>query len=350
MPRTRSLAWSELKIGIATVVALALVAAIVLAVGGEGGYWWQRYPLKARFNDVQGLKSGAVVRFGGKEIGAVKTVEFTSGENGPQVEVKFEVKKDVRHLITTTSVAKIGSLSLLGEPIIDIKGGQGGTPLKDNDYINASQSTGPLDEITSKASTNLEKMDLLLADLRAGRGTLGKLVTDDALYMEMQQLMNSAGAVTDALNQGRGTMGQLMKDPAAYNALKTSLENLQAMTSRINAGQGALGRFLNDDAMSRSIATSTGNVEQITGRLTRGEGTAGKLLTDQQLYDRLNSMANRVDGLVAGLDAGRGTAGQLLQDRQLYENMNGAVLEMKSLLAEIKKDPKKYLRVNVSIF
>ena len=102
--------------------------------------------------------------------------------------------------------------------------------------------------------------------------------------------------------------------------------------------------------MGKSLSTATGNVEQITGRLTRGEGTAGKLLTDQQLYDRLNSMANRVDQLVAGLDAGRGTAGQLLQDRQLYENMNGAVLEMKSLLAEIKKDPKKYLRVNVSIF
>jgi phospholipid/cholesterol/gamma-HCH transport system substrate-binding protein len=107
---------------------------------------------------------------------------------------------------------------------------------------------------------------------------------------------------------------------------------------------------LNDDAMGRSMAGAATNVEQITGRMTRGEGTAGKLLTDQQLYDRLNSMANRVDQVAAGLEAGRGTAGQLLHDQQLYENMNRAVLELRSLLAEIRKDPKKYLRVHVSIF
>ena len=77
---------------------------------------------------------------------------------------------------------------------------------------------------------------------------------------------------------------------------------------------------------------------------------AGKLLTDQQLYDRLNSMATRVDQVVAGLETGRGTAGQLLHDQQLYENMNRAMQEFQSLLAEIRKDPRKYLNVRVSIF
>ena len=47
---------------------------------------------------------------------------------------------------------------------------------------------------------------------------------------------------------------------------------------------------------------------------------------------------------------GEGTAGQLLKDKQLYENMNGAVTELQALLAEIQKDPKKYLNVKVSIF
>ena len=42
--------------------------------------------------------------------------------------------------------------------------------------------------------------------------------------------------------------------------------------------------------------------------------------------------------------------GLLLRDKQLYENMNQTVSEMKSLIAEIKKDPKKYLNVKVSIF
>ncbi len=40
----------------------------------------------------------------------------------------------------------------------------------------------------------------------------------------------------------------------------------------------------------------------------------------------------------------------LMKDKQLYDNMNSAASELKLLIAEIKKDPKKYLNVRVSIF
>jgi phospholipid/cholesterol/gamma-HCH transport system substrate-binding protein len=346
MPRTRSIAWSQLKVGIVGTLAVLLVIVMVFAVGGEGGFWWERYPLKTRFQDVKGLKPGAVVRVSGKEVGTVTSVEFA----GSEIDVGLELLEDVRPLVTTESIAEIGSLSLLGEPIIDIRTGPGGTPLKDGEYIKGSVSSTSFEALSTTAAAGLQQVDKLLADVRAGRGTLGKLVTDDALYTELQAFVASAGHVTESLNEGRGTLGGLIQDPAAYRALKTSLENLQAMTEKINSGQGALGRFLHDESMGRSMSGAAANVEQITGRLTRGEGTAGKLLTDQQLYDRLNAMAARVDQVVAGLDAGRGTAGRLLHDQQLYENMNRAVLELRDLLAEVRKDPKKYLRVNVSIF
>jgi phospholipid/cholesterol/gamma-HCH transport system substrate-binding protein len=347
MPRTRSVAWSELKLGIAAIVALALVAFMVVAVGGQAGFPWQRYPLKTRFDNVQGLKTGAVVRLNGMEVGKVIDVGF----QGAEVELVLEVSKDVRSLITTDSVASMGSLSLLGEPIVDVKATGTGTPLPDWAYLKSDLSPGgPFGDLTTTASKSLEEAGHLLADVRAGRGSLGKLVTDDTLYDEMQHFVASAGKVTAAIDRGEGTLGGLAKNPAAYQALKDSLENLRTITARINSGQGALGRFLNDEAMGRSLSAATSNVEQVTGRLNRGEGTAGKLLTDRELYDRFNSLAGRVDQLVAGLDAGRGTAGQLLRDQRLYENMNMAATELRNLLADIRQDPKKYLRVSVSIF
>lgn len=346
MPRTRSLAWSELKIGIAGVAALVLLILIVMAVGGEGGYSWQRYPLKTQFENVQGLKEGAVVRLSGKEIGAVTAVEFA----GSKVEVHFEVMKTLRPVLTTEAVAQIGALSLLGEPIIDITAGSGGTPIEDYGYMRALQTKGALEQVSSAATTSLAQVDNLLADVRAGRGTLGKIVTDDALYTEMQAFVAAAGNVTRSLESGKGTIGGLINDPAGYAALKTSLDNLQAITARINTGQGPLGRLLNDETMGKSLATTTSNLEQMTGRMSRGEGTAGKLMTDQQLYDRLNGMADSMNQVTAGLRAGEGTAGQLLRDQQLYENMNRAAVELRDLLADIRKDPKKFLQVDVSIF
>ena len=66
MPRTRSLAWSELKLGVMTIAAVVVAAATIFLVMGGKGFWWQRYSLKALFPNVQGLKSGSPVRVAGK--------------------------------------------------------------------------------------------------------------------------------------------------------------------------------------------------------------------------------------------------------------------------------------------
>lgn len=345
MPRTRSIAWSQLKLGIVGIAAATLVVVIVVAVGGQGGFFWQRYPLKAQFLDVQGLKSGAVVRLAGKDIGHVTSVEFV----GSVIEVEFEVSKKVRPLITDQSEGKVGSVSLLGESILDIKAAHAGTPVPDWGYVR-TQEGGMLGDLAATASDSLKQAGELIADARKGRGTLGKLITDDTLYRELEQFVASASDLSDRLKAGRGTVGRLVNDPAVWTSLKASLENLQKATAQLNSEQGALGRFLNDEAMGKSLSATLTNLDQTTARINRGEGTVGKLLTERELYDRLNGVAGKVDSLVAGLNASEGTAGRLLHDQQLYENMNRAVVELRDLLADIRKDPKKFLQMRFSIF
>ena len=345
MPRTRSLAWSELKLGMVGLGAAALTIAMILAVGGQGGFWWQRYPLKAQFSNAQGLKTGAVVRLAGKDVGRITAVEFA----GTNIEISFDVSKEVRPLITDTSVASIGSSSLLGESVLDISTARGGTPVEDWGYVTTG-SGGGFADLASTASESLKKAGDMIADIRAGKGTLGKIVTDDALYRDLQGFVASAGDLANKLKAGDGTVGKLVNDPAVWNSLKASLENLQTMTAKLNNTQSALGKFLNDEAMGKSLHSTLTNLDETTARINRGDGTIGKLLTEQELYDRLNSMAGRVDSVVAGLGTNQGTAGRLLNDQQLYDNMNRAVTELRDLLSDIRKDPKKFLRVSVSIF
>ena len=111
MPRTRSLAWSELKIGVITIVAIALAAMLIFSLTGSRGFFWERYSLKTRFTNVAGLAPGSPVRVAGVEVGSVTAMAFA----GDQVDVTFQVREDYRPLITTGSVARLGSVSLLGE-------------------------------------------------------------------------------------------------------------------------------------------------------------------------------------------------------------------------------------------
>ena len=346
MPRTRSLAWSELKIGILGVAAIALASMLILAVGGQGGFPWQRYELKTRFNNVQGLKTGAVVRVAGVEVGKVTDVRFA----GAGVEVVVEVSQDMKPLITTDSRAAIGSLSLLGEPVIDITPAHTGTPLPEGGFIPPGRAAGQITDVATTASAGFEEVTALLQDIRAGKGSVGKLFTDDQLYREINEFVTSAAEVATQIRNGRGTLGRLTNDPVAYNRLNQSLANLEAITRRIDKGEGALGRLLRDEQMGRSLGSISSNVDAVTGRLSRGEGTAGKLLKETELYDRFNRIAGSLEQISGQLNQGQGTAGQLLHDKQLYDNMNSAASELRELIAEIRKDPKRYLNVKVSIF
>ena len=345
MPRTRSLAWSELKIGLMSIFALFVATAFIFLLTGSNGFFWQRYSIKTVFPDVAGLKEGAPVRVAGVEVGTVEAVEFV----GDRVEVHMQVLKENRPRITTTSIATLGSVSLLGEAAVDITASSGGTSIPDWGYVPSKRSTG-FASVTDTATASLEEATSLIQDLRAGKGTLGRLFTDEQLYRELTTLVSSAEAVANNMNQGRGTIGRLMNDPAAARSLEGSLDNLQAMTARIRAGEGSLGKLLNDDSLATSLKSATGNLDSFTGRINRGEGTLGKLATDQELYNRLNSVSDRLDKVVASLQQGEGTAGQLLHDKELYENMNGTMVELRNLVAAIRKDPKRFLNVRVSLF
>ena len=346
MPRTRSLAWSELKIGLVAVIALVIASFLIFMVSGSGGFFWQRYSIKTVFSNIAGLKEGAPVRIAGVEVGSVTKLDFV----GDKVEVTMEVSKDQQGRITDKSVASIGSVSLLGEGAVDINPDSSGKPIPEWGYVKSGPAPGSLATAAEVATKGLEQTTALLQDIRQGKGTLGKLVTDDSLYRELNRFVDAAESVTRGLNEGRGTLGRLATNPAAAQSLERSLANLEMVTARIRNGEGSLGRLVNDDAFSKSVTSATTNLDAITGRINKGEGTAGKLVTDSELYNRLNSMADRLDKLTASLNQGEGTAGQLLHDKQLYENMNNAVTEVRGLVKAIKEDPKKYLNVRVSIF
>ncbi len=346
MPRTRSLAWSELKIGVLTIAALTIAAVLIFSLTGNTGFFWQRYPLKTKFTNVAGLAKGGPVRVAGVQVGSVTKVELI----GEQVDVSFEVNKEVRPRITDKSLAFLGSVSLLGTSAVDIMPAVSGTPIPDGGYVPAGKTPATIADITGQAQEGLGELNSVMRDIRAGKGTVGKLMTDEQLYKELHAFVLSANTLTSGLQHGQGTLGRLLQDPKSAQSLEASLKQVEEMTRRINAGEGSLGKLLNDDQFTTTLTSATANIRDLTDKFNKGDGTVGRLMNDKALYEQLTSVTNRFDALINQLNAGEGTAGRLLKDKQLYENMNGAVNDLRSLVAEIKKDPKKYLNVKVSIF
>jgi len=346
MPRTRSLAWSELRIGLVTIIAIVITAVTIFSLTGGSGFFWQQYDLKTRFTTVPGLKPGSPVRLSGVEVGSVTDVTFV----GDEVDVSFRVNEDYRDRIRTGSVASLGSVSLLGESAVDISASTQGDAIEEGGYVPSQRAPIQLADVTKSASQGIQEITRLVQGLREGQGTAGKFMTDDALYNELRTFAAAASGLTQSLREGNGSVAKLVNDPAMANALEGSLKNIEALTERISTGNGSLGQLVTDDAFAANLTAATANLERVTERLNSGEGTAGKLIADSSVYERLDSVTARLDQLMDNLNQGQGTAGQLLKDQRLYENMNEAVNDVRSLVADIRQDPRRFLNVRVSIF
>jgi phospholipid/cholesterol/gamma-HCH transport system substrate-binding protein len=329
-----------------SIFALVMASVMIFLLTATTGFFWQRYSIKTVLGNSAGLREGAPVRLAGVEVGSVSRLDFI----GDRVEVLMVVGKTNQSRITDTSIASLGSVSLLGDAAIDISASSVGRPVVEWGYVRSRASAGTMSDMTQQATASLEELNAMIKDMRGGRGTLGRLVVDEALYTEMTRLVTSAEDVAAKIGRGNGTLGRLANNPAAAKSLEASLDNLQTMTARIRAGEGSLGKLLQDDAMARSLSSASSNLDSLTGRINRGEGTVGKLVNDDQLYTRLNSMADRLDRVMGTLQDGDGTAARLLHDKQLYENMNGTMMEIRKLVANINKDPKKYLNIKMSLF
>jgi phospholipid/cholesterol/gamma-HCH transport system substrate-binding protein len=75
----------------------------------------------------------------------------------------------------------------------------------------------------NKASSDLEA---LARDIREGRGTLGKLVTDDGLYRDAQGMVRDIKSLSNRIQYGPGVVGRLINDPELYYEARRAIRNM----------------------------------------------------------------------------------------------------------------------------
>jgi len=67
------------------------------------------------------------------------------------------------------------------------------------------------------AKQAIEKSNAFMTDVRAGKGSLGKFATDDALYTHLRDTSANLSRVSAKLTQNEGTAGKFVNDPKFYD-------------------------------------------------------------------------------------------------------------------------------------
>jgi phospholipid/cholesterol/gamma-HCH transport system substrate-binding protein len=350
MERNKTLTWTELRVGLVMVASVVILAFTVLYIGGGGGTPFSRkYRLTALMLDVNGLKPGAPVRVGGVEVGNVTAVQLGGPARAGLVEVVMRLDRRVQSQVTSESRVSLGTLGLLGEKALDITPSNRGVPLEDGSLVQADPQD-PFKGLLSDASQSTAYLRRILARMDSGEGLLGKALRDEELYTRMTDVGARLQAVLTKLESSASPLGRLVNDREMSDRFASSVRGIEAAAVRLEAGQGALGVLSRDDELAQNIKALTASLTQLAGRVEKGEGTMGKLMSDDAMYTKLDRLTGRVDALLAQVESGDGSAGRFVRDPELYANMSAATKELRQLVADIRADPRKYLRLKMSLF
>ena len=310
---------TQVKVGIFFVVGLIILLAVFDFVG-DIPFFKNEYKLKTSFDSIGELRIGNPVKLEGYDVGKVSNISV--GDR--RIEVQFNVNKEVG--VRKDSVASINLTSLLGTSYINLTFGSPDSPLAVAGDVLPSQNPADINKILAKVdsavgsidgalsgldvfgankeqlSNIVNNIDIVLEDVKEGKGTIGKLFKDDSLYVEAESTFANVNEITTSIKEGKGTLGKLLNDESLYADAKLALTNLGQLTKKLNNSDGTIGKLINDDTLYNEATGAATNLNDILEKINSGQGTLGQLVNDDKLYKDAQDTLLKVDKSIDTID------------------------------------------------
>lgn len=320
MRRSTPITWEQARVGLVILVSLVILAVGLLFVGRTGSVFGERYRLVTLMESAAGLTPGGAVQLAGQPVGQVERIQLIPVDRRPSeghaVAIWLSINRSVQDQIRADSRARVRTQGLLGDRLIDIQpGSPSAVVLQPGDTLEASE---PLDyqRVLNEAEGAVRNLTDITRDLTG---------------------------ITRGLVEGEGTVGRLLTDPALYERLVDVGGRLDTALAAVNRQDGTLGRLVHQETLYDRLLSSMAAMDTVTGRLAAGQGTLGRLMASDSVYLRLAAAADRADSLLARLESGEGSAGRMLTDDRFYEELLRSVVELNAILADLRANPRKYV-------
>ncbi|MBS1736157.1 MAG: MCE family protein [Bacteroidetes bacterium] len=291
-------------VGIFVLLGLAIMAITILTLGSQKKTFEKSITVKSFFDNVNGLQKGNNIWFSGVKVGTIRKVNITGNH---QVEVDMNIDEAAQQFIKKDALAKISTDGLIGNKIVEIYGGSGkGGVIESGDIMGTEKllSTDAMMATLSKNNDNLYQITsdfkLISGRIVQGKGTLGRLLTDETMMNQineitatlqksannLQQLSSNVSNYTAQLNNKGSLANDLVTDTVVFGKLRATVAQLQAVAQ---TSQEAIANF---KQAGNTLNDGLQNPNAPLGMLLKDEKSASNLKVTLQ---NLQSASKKLD-------------------------------------------------------
>lgn len=229
---------------------ICLLALLVTVARGQG--WFEKYTSYDSFlSNGRGLQHGDQVVVNGFEIGRVSKIKLADDD---MIWVKFKVLSRYAKHVREGTTALVDS-PMVGSARVLLKLGPSDAPmLKPGSVIpSGEEEAANLDGLIESATELVNKLKspdgslmTIVKDIASGKGSLGKLITEPALYNRLSAITKNVQGVTESLNE----VSPDLKDAiiAARKDLEEANKVIHALQSSIFL-RGSIENYLNQERL-----------------------------------------------------------------------------------------------------
>ncbi len=329
---------SDFVVGITVLFVTAVLLAVVLWVK-QADLGRRKSEIIVRTRDVGGVALGNPVVIRGVRAGQVQGIAL--GERG-WVVLTLGIDKSIP--LPSDPVVLLVASSLFGEWQATVSEYAGVPPDR--------ELRAALAEARTSGDTLAGAMLPDIAQLTsvAGRisGDVAKVADrvqvafDDKAAKELRESIRNfsllSGDLARTVNAQSKNLDRIsIEVQTGLKTVNAAAENLNSFSRRVDSAtsRGELQTIItNSQNAARELVATTTRLREIAEGLNR---------TDS----RLASAMSRADSVFAKVNDGQGSLGLLVNDARLYRNSDSLVTELRALLADVKKNPKRYFNVKV---
>ena len=298
------------RVGFLVFVALAILIATIMSLGGEQKFWERKVQYEVHFARTNGLQVGAPVSLTGVTIGSVAEMRFPPDPTASYIQVLVNVLGEATPRIRDNSVATIRTFGLLGDRYIELSSGSPdaaplppGSLISSIDPVDYEAVLGQSGDIVTNVVEVTASLRVVLQAIERGEGLLGAMVRNrelgESTLVDLQHTManvqdttRSLEDILQRLNHGEGILGRLTRNTKEVDELfarvNHAAKSLDQLSDRLNRGRGTVGKLMEDEAYATRVLgnldTALKDLKDVAEKLDRGDGTLGKLVNDPSLY------------------------------------------------------------------
>jgi phospholipid/cholesterol/gamma-HCH transport system substrate-binding protein len=281
----------QVAVGAFVIGGVLLFAVGLFLIGDRRMLFDRSIEIYTEFANLAALEEGAKVRVGGMDAGEVSSIQVPPSPSS-KFRVKLRIREDFHRLIRVDSLATVQTDGLVGNKFVQIEPGTDQAQIIPERGTIPSREAFELSAMLQRMSDTVDLIRTTIVDLKGGIDVALASVTETAdeaqnllndVGTEARQIMDSAQKVSRDVNaivarvrEGKGTVGKLLTDDSLYTSVKKiSTDAEKAVASLREATEEARGAVAD-------LRGDNGPLKGVTGDLQQTLASAKDAMQDLQ--------------------------------------------------------------------